>query len=125
MKTLCVAILLMFPLAAGAAPRAPYSCSVTPNPVTLAYPDRTGWHLAATVPAKADVYAVVTGAGAPDNEYTNVRWAYKQGSVGLIDDAFVTTLFTTAGAVTVQLVDRAADGSLTPITSCQFAVTAG
>jgi hypothetical protein len=63
------------------------------------------------------------GAGAPTNESTGLRWAYKQGQPGVIDDAFVTTAFTSIGTVTVQFVDLRTDGSYTPIATCAFDVT--
>lgn len=118
-RALLVITLLLAAPAVAAKPSGP-SCSTTPT--TLAYPDRTGWHLAATVPAKANVHVIVTGDGAPTNEWTNVRWAYKQGSVGIIDDAYITTQFTSAGTATVQLVDVATDGSSAPIASCTLEV---
>lgn len=118
---LILVVLILAAPASAAKPTGP-SCSTTAT--TLAYPDRTGWHMTATVPARANVAVVVTGAGAPSNEWSNVRWAYKQGPVGIIDDAYITTLFTSSGTATVQLVDVAADGTFTPIISCSLEVTA-
>jgi hypothetical protein len=123
MTRVLVAALVALALSATAfAGKANYSCSVSPASATLAYPDRTGWYLTATVPAKATVNAIVTGAGAPSNEWTNFGTA-KQGNVATISDVFATTLFTTTGVATVQLVDVHKDGSYTEITSCSFAVT--
>lgn len=97
-----------------------YECNA-PSPVTLAYPSRTFWNVNATVPAKANLAAIVTGAGAPGNERTFFTGT-KHGSTQTVDRAPITTLFTTAGTVNVQLVDVQPDGSNTPIATCTFDV---
>lgn len=119
-------LVLLFPLVLALVPpaaavRTAYSCSAVGS--ALGYLSRTGWYLSAVVPSRADVAVIVTGDGAPPNEWTGVSLTSRQGPNGIIDSAFVTTLFTTSGVALVQLVDVHGDGSFTPITSCPLTIT--
>lgn len=112
---LCAALIALFvPLSASAKPSS--SCAVSPDPVTLTQP-RTGYFVSASVPVNSAIYSVVTGAGAPANEWTAIPQIK-----GTIDGAFVTTAFTAPGDVTLSIIDYRHGDATNVVATCSFVV---